>query len=177
MIAQLGKKWRSVAVAATLAFLVGACEHNQSSLHVGQPAPSVRTKTLNDVGGDFSRITSYRYPDARMYQVSIDDALKSGKPVVLEFATPGHCTVCDVQLQMLKGLLAKYENQVIFIHMDQYQNPEAFTAFRVMGDPWTFVIDGQSTVRFRQAGRMLYGELDAVIRDTLALSVADSGNP
>lgn len=178
MIVQSGKKkWCSIAVVATLAFLVAACEHNQSSLHVGQPAPSVRTKTLNDVGGDFSRITSYRYPDARMYQVSIDEALKSGKPVVLEFATPGHCTVCDVQLQMLKGLLAKYEDQVIFIHMDQYQNPEAFTAFRVMGDPWTFVIDSQKNVRFRQAGRMLYGELDAVIRDTLALSVAHSGTP
>ena len=86
-----------------------------------------------------------------------------GKPIVLEFATPGHCTVCDKQLQMLKGLLAKYEDSVLFLHMDQYQNPEAFKAFRIMGDPWTYVIDTKQTVQFRRAGRMLYEELDREI--------------
>ncbi len=86
---------------------------------------------------------------------------------MLEFATPGHCTVCDKQLQMLKGLLAKYEDDVIFLHMDQYQNPEAFRAFNVIGDPWTYVIDRNDVVRFKQAGRMLYGELEAVIGQLL----------
>jgi thiol-disulfide isomerase/thioredoxin len=131
---------------------------------VGQVAPSIRTKTLADVGGDISRITTYRYPDERMYKWSLDDALKQGKPIVLEFATPGHCTVCDNQLQMIKGLLSKYDQDVIFLHMDQYKNPEAFKAFRVLGDPWTFVIDAQGTVRMKQAGKMLYGELDGAIK-------------
>lgn len=140
----------------------------EGALQVGSVAPQVKTKTLADVDGDFSRITSYRYPDERMYQLSLDEALTSGKPIVLEFATPGHCTVCDKQLQMLKGLLAKYEDDVLFLHMDQYQNPEAFKAFRVMGDPWTFVIDRDQVVQFKQAGRMLYGELDRVIEKVLA---------
>ncbi|NOZ54396.1 MAG: thioredoxin [Gammaproteobacteria bacterium] len=139
------------------------CSIDNSSLKVGMNAPSLRTKTLHDVGGDFSRITTYRYPDERMYQVSLDKALTLGKPIVLEFATPGHCTVCDKQLQMLKGLLAKYQDDVIFLHMDQYQNPEAFKAFGVAGDPWTYVIDKSQTLRFKQAGRMLYNELDMVI--------------
>ena len=140
-----------------------ACSIDDSSLKVGMVAPSLRTKTLQDVGGDFSRITTYRYPDERMYQVSLDDALKSGKPIVLEFATPGHCTVCDEQLQMLKAILAKYEGRVLFLHMDQYQNPEAFKTFGVIGDPWTYVIDPDRVVRYKQAGRMLYSELDAVL--------------
>jgi len=135
---------------------------------VGSKAPSVKTKTLADVGGDLSRITTYRYPDERMYQYSLDDALATGKPIVLEFATPGHCTVCDKQLQMIKGLMEKYESQVLFLHMDQYQNPEAFTAFHVIGDPWTFVIDGNQVVRYKQAGRMLYGELDSVLNRVVA---------
>ncbi len=150
-----------------LGITVTACSIDDSSLKVGMSAPSLRTKTLQDVDGDFSRITTYRYPDKRMYQVSLDQALASEKPIILEFATPGHCTVCDKQLQMLKALLAKYESDVIFLHMDQYQNPEAFKAFGVIGDPWTYVIDGSDVVRFKQPGRMLYNELDMIISGIL----------
>ena len=150
--------------------LLSACAGDYSSLNslnVGEKVPSIKTKTLADVGGDFTRITTYRFPDKRMYQYSLDQALKMGKPIVLEFATPGHCTVCDVQLQMLKDLLRRYQPEVLFLHMDQYQNPEAFRAFREKGDPWTFVIDSHQIVRFRQPGRMLYGELDHAIRSVL----------
>ena len=150
------------------------CSVDNSSLKVGMKAPSLKTKTLADVAGDFARITTYRYPDKRMYLVSLDQALKSDKPIVLEFATPGHCTVCDKQLQMLKALLGKYEKDVLFLHMDQYENPQAFKAFGVMGDPWTFVIDRSQTVRYKQAGRMLYGELDAVIRSVVEESSTQS---
>lgn len=147
--------------------LLAGCDI-QGAVNVGSVAPSLQTKTLADVDGDFSRITTYRYPDERMYEYSLDEALASGKPIVLEFATPGHCTVCDKQLQMLKGILAKYESDVLFLHMDQYRNPEAFTAFRVMGDPWTFVIDSNQVVQFRRAGRILYDELDAVLTRIIA---------
>jgi len=135
---------------------------------VGEKVPAIKSKTLADVGGDLSRITTYRFPDERMYQVSLDDALKQGKPIVLEFATPGHCTVCDVQLQMLKDLVGRYQGKVIFMHMDQYQNPEAFRAFHVRGDPWTYIIDDRQVLRFKQPGRMLYGEFDHAINNVLS---------
>ena len=150
------------------ALVVGCNVAPEGSLQIGSVAPTVKTKTLADVDGDFSRITSYRYPDERMYQYSLDEALATGKPVVLEFATPGHCTVCDVQLQMLKGMLAQYKDDVIFLHMDQYQNPEAFKAFKVMGDPWTYVIDSGGKVQYKQAGRVLYGELEYVVKRVLS---------
>lgn len=156
-------------LASTL--LLGCASEVNKSFSVGATAPSLRTKTLADVGGDLSRITTYRYPDERMYAHSLDEALSSGKPIVLEFATPGHCTVCDKQLQMLKALLQKYENQVMFLHMDQYQNPEAFKAYRIMGDPWTFIIDANRVVRYKQAGRVLYGELDVQIAKVLGKPV------
>ncbi len=140
---------------------------SSSALKVGSKAPVIKTKTLADVGGDFSRITSYRYPDERMYQYSLDEALLSGKPILMEFATPGHCTVCDVQLQTLKGMLAKYGSDMIFLHMDQYQNPGAFKAFRVQGDPWTFLIDRNGVVKFKRPGRILYNEIDGAIARVL----------
>ncbi len=155
----------TIVVAAALS----ACDiRPEGQLRVGAIAPSLKTKTLADVNGDFSRITTYRHPDARMYQLSIDEALAQNKTILLEFATPGHCTVCDKQLQMLKAILNKYEDDVLFLHMDQYQNPEAFTAFGVQGDPWTFVIGADRQVKFRRPGRMLYGEMDALLAETLA---------
>lgn len=143
-------------------FSLASCslEAPEGKLTVGSTAPSLRTKTAKDVNGDLSRLTSYRYPDARMYQLSIDEALTMGKPIVLEFATPGHCTVCDKQLQMLKAMLDKYGDRVNFLHMDQYMNPEAFVTFQVKGDPWTFVIDNKGVVKAQQPGRILYQEMD-----------------
>jgi len=138
----------------------GLLKAPEGALQVGLQAPSIETRTLKDVDGDMSRLTSYRYPDERMYQYSISEALALDKVVLIEFATPGHCTVCDKQLQMLKAMIAKYGDDVVFLHMDQYKNPQAFIAFEVRGDPWTFILDDEGIVQFKQAGRILYGELD-----------------
>jgi len=151
-----------------VAVLAGCGAAPEGDLQVGSVAPKVKTKTLADVDGDFSRITSYRYPDERMYQYSLDEAMDMGKPILLEFATPGHCTVCDKQLQMMKGIMDQFGDDIVYLHMDQYQNPEAFKAFKVMGDPWTFVIDPERVVQYKQAGRVLFGELGAQLRQVLA---------
>lgn len=147
--------------------LLSGCNFDDGSYRVGMTVPSLRTKTLVDVDGDLSRITSYRYPDKRMYQYSLDDALSKDKVIVLAFATPGHCTQCDKHLQMLKGILDKYGDSVLLLHMDQYHNPEAFNAFKVIGDPWTYVIDAKKTIRLKRAGRMLYREVDAILTSLL----------
>lgn len=157
---------RNLLVLAILGMAVTAC-NSPGLLHVGQKAPAIKTKTLADVGGDLSKITTYRYPDKRMYQVSLAKALKTGKPILLEFATPAHCTQCDKQLQTIKALLDKYQSRVVFLHMDQYQNTEAYRAFGVQGDPWTFVIDRHGVVKFSEAGRMLYTEIDRQIQKVL----------
>ena len=166
---------RRLSFAGLALLMLSACgvQTGQQSLNaslnfrLGQPAPRVHTKTLADVGGDVSRITTYRQPDERMYEYSVDQAVASGKPVLLEFATPAHCTPCDRQLQMLKSLVQKYQTRMIFIHMDQYDDPEAYKAYGVPGDPWTFVIDAQGIVRFQQAGSMLYSELESAIQSVL----------
>lgn len=153
---------------------LGACGDGiqQSSnlsmkLRTGEAAPRVHTMTLADVDGDVARVTTYREPDERMYEYSVDKALASGKPVLLEFATPAHCTPCDQQLQMIKSLLQTYQTRMIFIHLDQYIDPAAYKAYQVPGDPWTFVIDRRGVVRYEQAGEMLYSELESAIKSVL----------
>jgi len=165
---EIARKFSCIILVAGITSVVSGClSISDTTLRVGEQAPSMKTKTLADVDGDFSRITSYRYPDARMYQYSIDEALKLGKPVIVEFATPGHCTVCDKQLQVLKGILNKYESEIIIVHMDQYQNPEAFIEYKVTGDPWTFVIDRSQKVVFKRAGRLLYEEVVIALQPLL----------
>jgi thiol-disulfide isomerase/thioredoxin len=162
------RRFMSIFFGVFILGLAAGCEQRLSAgFTVGMRAPSLPTKTLADAGGNFSKVTTYRQPDARMYQYSVDKALLTGKPIVLEFATPGHCTNCDQQLQMLKAIMDKYQDQLIFIHIDQYENPQAYRAYQVMGDPWTFIIDQKGIVHFERAGRMLYSELDQAIKQIL----------
>ncbi|MEJ2179715.1 MAG: hypothetical protein P8Y28_04580, partial [Gammaproteobacteria bacterium] len=70
-------RWFRIPTIVMLGIVIFGCSIDDSSLKVGMSAPSLRTKTLHDVNGDFSRITTYRYPDERMYQVSLDQALNS----------------------------------------------------------------------------------------------------
>jgi len=147
--------------------LLSACDAFNGGggvFRIGQEVPSLKTKTLADAGGDMSKLTSYRYPDPRMYQLSFDEALTKGKPIVLEFATPGHCTQCDQQLQLLKVMLDRYGDKVLFLHMDQYYNPEAYDAFQVRGEPWTFVINANGKVDYIAPGRVLRAEIEPVLK-------------
>ncbi len=137
-------------------------------IHRGQEAPSVHTKKLSDVGGNMGKITSYHFPVPAMYKYSEDEALKLGKPVVLEFATPAHCTQCDKQLQLLKMLMRKYGNKVVVLHFDEYYNPEAYRAFKVRGEPWTVLLDRWGVVRRLYPGRTLEGEIDPMLAKLVA---------
>ena len=163
---------RYLVVLLSALWLLTACDGFTGGggvFRVGQEAPSLKTKTLADAGGDMSKLTSYRYPDPRMYQLSFDEALKKGKPIVLEFATPGHCTQCDQQLQLLKVMLNRYGDDILFLHMDQYYNPEAYDAFQVRGEPWTFVINAQGKVDYIAPGRVLRAEIEPVLRHVAGL--------
>ncbi len=167
---------RYIVVIISALLLLTACDAFNGGggvFRIGQQVPSLKTKTLADAGGDMSKLTSYRYPDPRMYQLSFDDALKQGKPIVLEFATPGHCTQCDQQLQLLKVMLDRYGDKVLFLHMDQYYNPEAYDAFQVRGEPWTFVINAEGKVDYIAPGRVLRAEIEPVLKKVAG--VQDNG--
>jgi len=151
-------------ISLSMVFLAG-CDltSGQGILHKGQKAPSVHTKSLADVHGDLGQITSYHFPVSSMYKYSEDKALTLGKPVVLEFSTPAHCTQCDKQLQLLKMLMKQYGDKVVVLHFDEYYNPEAYKAFKVRGEPWTVLIDKRGVIRRIFPGRTLQGEISPML--------------
>lgn len=92
--------------------------------NIGQPAISTRTLTAKDVP-DVARLSSGPQADPAMYQISLDDALKNGKPTALLFATPAFCktATCGPSLDVLQGLQKQYGAQVNFIHVEVYKHP------------------------------------------------------
>src|SRR3954447_23155505 len=126
----------------------------------GDAAPSVKTPTLADVGGDVSKISSDTKPVKRFYEVSEADALAAHKPFVLIFATPKFCqtATCGPTLDKLKPVAAAHP-EMTFINVEPYQlkfdsgSPqpvlsadnqlipvEATTAFKLQSEPYVFVV-------------------------------------
>ncbi len=150
----------------------------------GDPAPSVKTPTLADVGGDVTKISTDTNPVPRFYQTSEADALAAKKPFVLVFATPKFCksATCGPTLDKVKPIAAAYPD-VTFINVEPYQltdasgslQPvlsadnqlipvEATTAFKLLSEPYVFVVgsDGKVTASFELV--FSPGELDAAVK-------------
>jgi hypothetical protein len=136
----------------------------------GQPAPRSRQPTVRDVS-DISQIDSSAEPDPRLHDLTIADAIASGKPTVVLFATPGYCSsqFCGPSVEILKKLMPKYAGRVNFIHVEVYKDftkltpSDTFTEWRLRSEPWFFVIDGQGIITDRFDGPTTLAELDAAL--------------
>jgi glutathione peroxidase-family protein len=95
---------------------------------IGDRAIAVKTLTVADVP-DPSYLSSGRAQDIdlALYQVSLDEALVSGKPTVLLFATPAFCrtAVCGPSLQVMEALREEYGDRANFIHVEVFRHPFA----------------------------------------------------
>ena len=96
--------------------------------------------------------------------MTIAEAVESGLPTVVVFASPAFCTnaVCGPQIEVLQQLKDKYKGQANFIHVDFYENPHEIQGdleravissvvreWRLPSIEWTFVIDRQGTITAR----------------------------
>ena len=121
---------------------------------IGQPAPASITPTGDQVD-DLASITSAPRPDPDLYRLSVDEALNSGEPVVVVFATPAFCVAatCGPQVEVISQLKERYSEQANFIHVEVYKNPHeieggrpaggfvsAVSEWRLPTEPWTFIV-------------------------------------
>ncbi|HET7031381.1 MAG TPA: hypothetical protein VFI34_12780, partial [Candidatus Limnocylindrales bacterium] len=133
----------------------------------GDPAPSTKTPTLADVGGDVAKISSDPKPDPDFYKTSEADALAAKKPFVLVFATPKFCrsATCGPTLDKLKPVAAAHP-EMTFINVEPYQltfaegslQPvldaqgnlvpnDATNAFKLQTEPYVFVVGSDGIVK------------------------------
>lgn len=96
---------------------------------VGQAAIPARTLTLANVPNRLM-ISSGKVDNENLYRISLDEALRSGRPVAVLFATPGFCrtAVCGPSLKIFSDLERVYGTRMHFIHVEVYTYPfnEAF---------------------------------------------------
>jgi hypothetical protein len=129
-----------------------------SAVAVGTPAPKTKTPTAADVS-DLKTITSATNPNPQFYQLSVDQAVTSGKPSMILFATPGFCqtAVCGPGVDVLQRLADKFGDQVNAVHVEIYQHPfeklqtvPAMSEWGLRTEPWLFLVgkDGRIVDRF-----------------------------
>ncbi len=143
----------------------------------GEPAPVVETPTL--AGHTFEELTTDRQPDPRFYELSLAEALASGRRTVLVFSTPALCqtAACGPMLQTVKDLAPDYP-EVNFLHVEVYtdlQSPDfapdaahlapAVRAehWNLPSEPWVFVIDAAGLVQARFEGVIAAPELASLL--------------
>lgn len=107
-----------------------------------------------------------------MHGLSLDEALKNGKPTVVLFATPALCTsrVCGPSLEALVELKKRYGEKANFMHIEiyperDYEKPAAaIDEWKLPSEPWLFLIDGAGKVVERYEGGIGLTELDPAVQ-------------
>lgn len=154
-----------------------------TALGVGDRAPAVRTPTAADVGGDLRRISSDPNPLPAFYETSVDALLAAHRPFVLVFATPAFCVSgqCGPTLELVKPYVAEYPD-VAFVNVEPYEldfsagrlQPKldannqlqlvpAAEAFRIVSEPWVYVVDRSGVIVGSFEGIFTDAELRAAI--------------
>ena len=163
-----------------------------SEPEIGDAAPASRQIIASNVS-DISQIDSSYPPRTAMHQITIADALKTGKPVVVAFATPAFCTsrLCAPIMDTVMDPLSKqYAGQAIFIHVEPYDLSvlrqtgveNAMPVMREWGlqsEPWIFVVDTHGKIAAKFEGVATAHEVGQALEHVLpgAASGAPSGAP
>ena len=152
---------------------------------IGETPPASATKTLAD-GLELAELTTAYAPDADLYRLSVADALASGRPSVIVFATPAFCTspTCGPQVDTVSELRAAHPDAANYIHIELYDNPQeiqgdlsrarlvpaatewGFTQLPGWtNESWVFVLDRNGVIRHRFEGFATLAELTTALAD------------
>ena len=138
---------------------------------IGEPAP--RSETLTSADAPISEISSDSDPDPSFYEMSVAEAVTSGRPSVIIFATPRFCTtaICQPTLELMRSLAPQYPD-VNFLHVEVFTNindPDnielapAVEEWGLPTEPWVFVVDAEGIVIGRYEGVATAEEMAEVL--------------
>ena len=144
---------------------------------LGSPAPRSRNLVASDVR-DLRLIDTSQKPDPRLHQTRIADAIAQGKPQLIVFATPQFCTsrMCGPVVDIVRRLLPEYNKRVAFTHQEIWQDYASKKIFptveewRLVTEPWTFVLDGKGIIQDKFEGLVTVRELEHALQQVLQLN-------
>ncbi len=151
---------------------------------LGSPAIAVETATAK-TNPDLSTISSDLNPNPALYQLSVAEALKNGKPTAILFATPGFCktATCGPSVNVVSALQKTYGERINFIHVEVYEYPfgesalanpprlaPAMGAWSLPSEPWLFLVGADGLIQYKYEGGITVEELTPVVEDILKRS-------
>jgi hypothetical protein len=134
---------------------------------IGAPAPRSQSLTAT-TPEEIARISTDTSPDPDLYRLSIDQAVGSGRPAYIVFATPAFCqtATCGPTLDIVKSVVPEYRDRVDFIHVEPYllqeteaglqpllsdqgqlQVVQSVIDYGLYTEPYQFLVDGAGIVR------------------------------
>jgi hypothetical protein len=149
------------------------------TLAVGEKALAATNGTSRDT--PLKQIHTGSVKDDGFHDLSIDEALASGRPSVLVFATPSFCQTrtCGPSLQVAVKAAPNYSGKVNFLHIEPYEldadgnlvtRPDGFgklaktaETWRLPSEPWVFVLDKSGMVVSRFEGPYALEELTYIL--------------
>jgi hypothetical protein len=156
-------------------------QEEASEPRIGDPAPPSVQATVDTVSS-IEDIDSSFPPRPEMHDISIKDALATGRPLVIAFATPAYCrsrTCAPVMDTVMDPLFARYGDRAEFIHVEPFelrdlragfeQNPVPATReWQLQSEPWIFVVDGLGRVAGKFQGPVAIDEVESALQGALA---------
>lgn len=160
--------------ATTRADFVVEVQPTSKAPAVGAPAPASHNRTLA-TEPDISLLTSANDPDPALYQLTVADAIATGRPTVVGFLTPAFCQTkwCAPVLNSLETARTATGDAVNYIHIEVYDDFQKLTVVDEMAEwgletePWVFVLDGNGKVAGRFSGPLSPTELLAALEPLL----------
>jgi len=146
-------------------FTVQIVEQSESPA-IGSQAPASENRTLT-TEPDIAKLSSDNDPEPGLYQMTVAEALESGRPTVVTLATPAYCQtkICAPVVDSVEAVYNEYKDQANFIHLEIYKDfqtletADEVTEWGLASEPWTFVIDTDGTVVARFGGPVSPREL------------------
>ncbi len=145
-----------------------------NAIPIGAAAPRSQNRTLA-TEPDLHKLSSGNDPNPAFYQITIAEAVQTGKPTIVAFATPGLCQTkwCTPVLDSVETVYETVGDQANFIHVevhDDFQNltfvPE-MAEWGLQTEPWVFVLDGNGRVAARFEGPLSPRELSLALEPLL----------
>lgn len=145
-----------------------------SAVDVGDLAPLSQNRTLA-TEPDINKLSSGSNPDPSFYQLTVADAVASGKPTVVGFITPGLCETrwCAPVLNSVATVRDAVGDAANFIHIEVYEDFQALTYVPEMAEwglvtePYVFVLDEAGRITASLAGPVSPRELSQALDEVL----------
>jgi len=137
----------------------------------GKQLPPFDTPTTKDPRGVNPICTRLTGGPCPFHDVTLTDALKSGKPVAYIVGTPAHCQfgTCAPGLEFLINAAKRIGDKIVFVHSEVYTDDKAVTptaaveAYNLTFEPSLFLADKTGLIKARLDAAFDQSELDETL--------------